>query len=93
MTISITIPDLIVWIIVGLLAGTAASSVMRSGRRNALVNTLIGLVGALIGGFIFAAFNINIPALAAIQINAQQLLAAFIGAILLILLVRVLRRA
>ncbi len=85
---------IIVWLIVGALAGSAAASVMQRGTRNRLLlNTLIGLVGALIGGFLFELFRIQIPALLAIQINAQQLLAAFVGAIILIFLVRVLRRA
>jgi len=90
------IAAIIVWIIIGLVSGTAASSVMgKRGRTRGgiIINTIIGLIGALIGGFIFDLFGINIAVLTAIQINAQQLLSAFIGAILLILLVRTLRRA
>ncbi|MEM6282871.1 MAG: GlsB/YeaQ/YmgE family stress response membrane protein [Chloroflexota bacterium] len=90
------ISAIVVWIIIGLLSGTAASSVMgKRGRTRGgvILNTIIGLIGALIGGFLFDLFNINIATLTAIQINAQQLLAAFVGAILLILLVRILRRA
>lgn len=92
MTISLT--TLIVWIIVGALAGTAASSVMRrsGGRGRLLINTIIGMIGAFIGGFLFDLLNIQIGTLAAVQINAQQLLAAFIGALILIAIARALRR-
>ncbi len=92
---TIDLPTLIVWLIIGALSGSAASNIMRggSGRGRFLINTIIGLIGAVIGGFLFQLFRIQIPALLAIQINAQQLLAAFVGAIILIFLVRVLRRA
>lgn len=90
-----SLANIIVWILIGALSGTAASSIMgRGGRRGRLlINTLIGMIGAMIGGFLFDLLNVQIGTLAAIQINAQQLLSAFIGAVLLILLVRVLRRA
>jgi len=91
MTISLT--ALIVWIIVGALAGTAAAGVLgQRTRGNLLVNTLVGMVGALVGGFLFDVLQIQVGTLASVQINAQQLLAAFLGAVLLLLVVRAVRR-
>ncbi len=90
---AISIPELVVWIITGALAGGAAATILRTtGRGRSLINTVIGMIGALIGGFLFRVLNIQIGTLAAIQINAQDLLAAFIGAVLLILIARGLSR-
>jgi uncharacterized membrane protein YeaQ/YmgE (transglycosylase-associated protein family) len=91
---TISLANLVVWIIVGALAGTAASSVMRrgGGRGRILINTIIGMIGAFIGGILFDLLDIQIGTLAAMQINAQQLLAAFIGALILIAVARALRR-
>jgi uncharacterized membrane protein YeaQ/YmgE (transglycosylase-associated protein family) len=93
MTITLNLANVIVWLIVGLLAGSAAATVLSRRRRGFgyVANTLIGMVGALIGGFLFEALRINIPALRAIQIDLQQIFAAFIGALIfaaLVLLVR-----
>lgn len=88
-----SLATIIVWVIIGVLAGSAASSVMgRGGRANPIMNTLLGLIGAVIGGALFDVFNVNIWILRSITINMQQLLAAFVGAVILIVLVRGLSR-
>lgn len=81
---------IIVWLIIGALAGTAAGTVLSGGKGGYgfIRNTLIGLVGAVIGGFLFDVFRVSIGVLQAIQINAQQLLAAFLGAVLFVILLR-----
>lgn len=93
MTFNIQITTIIVWIIIGLLAGTAAGSLLSRSKRGygLLSNTLIGLMGALIGGLVFDVFQINIPALRAIQVDLQQLLAAFVGALLFVFILRIIR--
>ncbi|MEO0561254.1 MAG: GlsB/YeaQ/YmgE family stress response membrane protein [Chloroflexota bacterium] len=95
MIAGISITTIIVWLIIGVLAGTAAGSVLSRGKGGYGVvrNTVLGLVGAVIGGFIFELLNIQIGTLASISINLQQLLAAFLGAILFVVIVRGLRRS
>lgn len=90
---TLNVASIVIWVIVGALAGTAAASVISRGQRGSiLINTLIGMVGALIGGFLFDLLQIQIGVLTQIQINAQQLFAAFVGAVLLLLAVRSIRR-
>ncbi len=68
---------ILAWIVVGLVAGWLASKVMGSGTG--LVGDLIlGLVGAFIGGLIIGAFTTG-----TFQI-AGSILVAFIGAVILI---------
>lgn len=92
--LGIPLSVIIVWVIIGLLAGTAAGRLLNRGKAGfgVVMNTLIGLIGALIGGFVFDLLNIVTP-LSRIQINAQQLLASFVGAIILVLTIRLMRRA
>jgi uncharacterized membrane protein YeaQ/YmgE (transglycosylase-associated protein family) len=94
MLLGISWTTIVVWLIIGALAGTAAGSVLSwgGGGYGFIRNTLIGLVGAVIGGFIFDLLQIQIGTLASISINLQQLLAAFLGAVLFVILLRGIRR-
>ena len=95
MILGISWTTIVVWLIIGALAGTAAGSVLSRGNGGYgfIRNTLIGLVGAVIGGFIFDVLQIQIGTLASSSINLQQLLAAFLGAVLFVALLRVIRRS
>ena len=91
--------EIIALVILGALAGTAAASVMglrkSKGRmEQALVNTLIGIVGAVVGGFLFNALKIDddLPEILKSSISLADLLVAFIGAIIVILIVGIIRR-
>ena len=79
------IVGLIVWIIVGLVAGTLAGAVVK--RRKAGLgrwgNIGVGMVGAVIGGFLFSLLNIDIGF--GVSISLNDLLAAFIGAVIFLL--------
>jgi uncharacterized membrane protein YeaQ/YmgE (transglycosylase-associated protein family) len=77
---------LLAWIVVGLVAGWLASQVMK-GHGSGLVGDLVlGVVGALLGGFL-ASTLLKIPN-AVNGINVMSILVAFIGAIILIALLR-----
>jgi uncharacterized membrane protein YeaQ/YmgE (transglycosylase-associated protein family) len=77
---------LLAWIVVGLIAGWLASSVMK-GHGSGLVGDLVlGVVGALLGGFL-AATLLKMPN-AVNGINVMSILVAFIGAVILIALLR-----
>jgi uncharacterized membrane protein YeaQ/YmgE (transglycosylase-associated protein family) len=79
---------LLAWIIVGLIAGWLAGVVMRGGGYGLLGNIILGIVGALVGGFLASAlFNIPDPLSG---INATSLIVAFLGAIVVIAIVRAL---
>jgi uncharacterized membrane protein YeaQ/YmgE (transglycosylase-associated protein family) len=76
------------WIIVGLIAGWLAGAVMRGRGYGVLGNIVIGIIGALIGGFLAGAL-FNTPD-AVNGINIGSIVVAFLGAIVLIAIVRAL---
>jgi len=74
---------LISWIIVGLIAGWLASQAMPS-SFGIVGDTIIGMLGALAGGFIFEEFGST----GATGLNIWSIFVAFIGAVVLLFLMR-----
>jgi uncharacterized membrane protein YeaQ/YmgE (transglycosylase-associated protein family) len=79
---------LLSWIVVGLIAGWLAGSLMRGRGFGVIGDIIMGILGALIGGFI-ASSVFNLPD-AVNGINLTSILVAFIGAVILIAIVRLL---
>jgi uncharacterized membrane protein YeaQ/YmgE (transglycosylase-associated protein family) len=79
---------LITWMIVGLLSGWLTSEIMRGRGASFLNDILFGIIGALAGGVLASAL-FDIQSISAI--NLVTLLAAFVGAMFIILLARALR--
>jgi uncharacterized membrane protein YeaQ/YmgE (transglycosylase-associated protein family) len=77
------------WLIVGALAGWLASIVMRTnGSQGLLLDIIVGIIGAFIGGFLF---NI-IGAPGVTGFNIWSVFVAFIGAIVLLGILRMFSR-
>lgn len=79
----INLLELISWLVIGALAGSLASSVVRGRGYGLLVNIAVGLIGAVIGAILLRLLNINLN-LGTFTLNLDTLLAAFIGALLLV---------
>ena len=79
---------LLTWLIVGLVAGVLASMVMGGTGYGLIGDIVIGIVGAFVGGWIFAALHITSP----FGGLAGTILVAFIGAVVLLFLIHLLRR-
>jgi uncharacterized membrane protein YeaQ/YmgE (transglycosylase-associated protein family) len=81
-------------IIVGALAGTAATRVTGDKKKgNTLLrNTLVGILGALVGGFILHALDISLPDALSAGITVADIVVAFVGALIVIFIVRVINR-
>ena len=79
--------DLLTWIIVGLVAGVLASFVM-GGGYGIIGDIVIGIVGAFLGGWIFRTLGIASP----LSGLAGTILVAFIGAVVLLFILRLIRR-
>ena len=77
---------ILAWIVVGLIAGWLASRVMRGGGYGLIGDIIVGVVGAVIGGFL-AATLLKIPN-AVNGINVTSILVAFVGAVILIAILR-----
>ena len=76
---------IIAWLLVGLIAGWAAGKVSRGHGFGIIGDLVVGLIGALIGGLVAGAF---------IQGSVGfvgSIIVAFLGAIVLLALIRLLR--
>ena len=80
--------NLLAWIVVGLIAGWLAGMVMKRGGYGLLGDIVVGILGALIGGFAAAAV-FGIPD-AVNGINPTSIVVAFIGALVLVAILRAL---
>ena len=76
------------WIIVGMIAGWLAGLVMKGGGYGVLVDIILGILGGILGGWIFGRLGIW-PAGGIIG----SLIVAFVGAVILVAITRVLKRA
>lgn len=78
---------IIAWLVVGGLAGWLASLVMKTNSQQGLImDIIVGIIGAFIGGFIFTQV-LNTGA-AVTGINLTSILVAFIGAVVLLAILR-----
>ena len=77
---------ILAWLVVGLIAGWLASQVMRGGGYGLIGDIIVGIVGAVIGGFLAGQF-LNMPN-AVNGINIPSIAVAFVGAVILIALLR-----
>ena len=81
---------IISWIIVGAIAGWLASIVMKTNAQQGLITDIIvGIVGGLIGGFVINALGGSGDVTG---INIGSILVAFIGAVILLAILRAIRR-
>ena len=81
--------DVLTWIIVGLVAGLLASIAMGGIGYGILGDIIVGILGALVGGWLFARMGWGTP----FSGIAGAIFVAFIGAVVLLLIVRLLQRA
>ena len=88
-----TIGSLIAWLVIGGVAGWLASIVMKTNsQQGMLLDIIIGIVGAFIGGFLLDMLDITAGQTVS-GFNFVSLITAFIGAVILIALLRMVRRA
>jgi uncharacterized membrane protein YeaQ/YmgE (transglycosylase-associated protein family) len=82
-----TLETFLLWVAVGAIAGFLASLVVGTGF-GLFGDIIIGIVGAFIGGWIFRSFGWHAP----FSGIAGTVVVAFVGAVLLMLVFRLLRR-
>jgi len=79
---------LLIWILVGAIAGWLASIVVRGGGMGLICDIVVGIIGAFIGGWLLPRLGIAMPAGI-----VGVIIVATIGAIVLLLIIRLIRRA
>ena len=75
------------WIIVGLIAGWLAGQVMKGGGYGMLADIVLGILGGILGGWIFGKMGIGATS------TIGSIIVAFIGAVILVRLTRLVKRA
>jgi len=80
--------DLLTWLFVGLVAGFLASLVMGGTGLGLVGDMIIGILGAFIGGWLFRTMGVAAP----FGGVAGTIFVAFVGAVVLLLIIRVARR-
>lgn len=84
--------SIILWIIVGALAGWIASMIMKTdAEMGAVANIVVGIIGAFIGGFL-----VNVFFGASVDPNGfsiASILTAILGAVVLLGVIKMFRRA
>jgi len=86
--------DIILWIIFGALIGWIASLIMKTDpEQGMLLNIVVGVVGAVVGAVV-GGWLMNLFGAAGVTgFNLYSFVVALIGAIVLIAIVKMLRRA
>ena len=79
--------SLLLFLVIGLIAGWLASRIMRVGQFGLLGDLIVGVLGALIGGWLFGQLGISAGGI------LGSLVTALVGAIVLLYVLRLIRRA
>ena len=82
-----SLTGLIWFLLIGLIAGWLAGRVMRGGGFGVVGDMIVGIIGALLGGWLFGVLGIGVGGL------VGAIITAFVGAVIFIALLRVIRRA
>ncbi len=75
------------FLVVGLIAGWLAGKIMKGGGFGLIGNLIVGVIGAVIGGYVFSFLHISFGGF------IGSVAAALVGAILLLYLIRIFKKA
>lgn len=81
-----TLETFLIWLAIGLIAGWLASAVV-GGGLGIVGDIVVGIVGAFVGGLIFRSLHVSTP----FSGLPATIFVAFIGAVVLLLLLRLVR--
>lgn len=79
---------LIVWLVVGAIAGWLAGVIVKGYGFGLVGNIVVGIIGAFVGGWLFS--NLGVAVGGGI---VSGIIGATLGAVVLLLLIRLIRRA
>src|SRR2546426_1205641 len=87
--VRIDFDTILIWLLVGLVAGFLASHMALGHGLGLLGDVVAGIVGAFVGGFLAGVFHINLNIVGHPIIS--EMLIAFVGAVIVLLIVRLFR--
>jgi uncharacterized membrane protein YeaQ/YmgE (transglycosylase-associated protein family) len=79
--------DMLYFLIIGLVAGWLAGVLVRGGGFGLIADMVLGVIGAIVGGAVFGKLGVAFGGL------LGSLIVATIGAVILLVLVRLIKRA
>lgn len=79
--------DLLWFLIIGIIAGWLAGKIMKGSGYGVIGDLILGIIGAMIGGHVFGWLGIAAGGF------IGSVIVATVGAVLLVVLIRVLKRA
>ena len=88
MTVNLDFDTILIWLLVGLVAGFFASHVAMGRGLGLVGDIVVGIIGALLAGFLSGIFHWSIVIVGHTVISAMIM--AFLGAVILLLIVRIL---
>lgn len=83
-----TLESILIFLLIGAVAGWLAGLIVKGFGFGLIGNIIVGILGAFIAGYIFPALNVSLG-----SGIVAAILHATIGAVLLLLVVRVIKRA
>ena len=85
--------NFILWLLFGALVGWLASIVMHTNaQQGALLNIVVGIVGAFLGGFLASVLGLPNANINQGNFSLTALIVSFIGAVILLAIVNLVRR-
>jgi uncharacterized membrane protein YeaQ/YmgE (transglycosylase-associated protein family) len=82
-----TIDQLVVWVVVGGIAGLFADAVIKGIRLDLVGRVVVGILGAFLGGWLFDALGLSVG-----SGFISDVITAFVGAAILLVILRSVRR-
>ncbi len=82
-----TVESLIIFLLIGAIAGWLAGQIMKGGGYGLVGDIIVGIIGAFIGGWLFGRLGIAAGGI------IGMIIAATVGSIILIALLRMIKRA
>lgn len=84
--------NFIIWLVVGGIIGWLASIVMKTdGQQGIFLNVIVGIIGAVLGGWLISPL-VGVGTINQDNFSVPALLVSFVGAIILLAIVRLIRR-
>jgi len=80
---------LLIFLVVGVIAGWLAGQIVRGGGFGLVGDMIVGVIGSFLGGWLFSRFGVISPASGLLG----AILGATVGAVVLLLALRMVRRA
>jgi uncharacterized membrane protein YeaQ/YmgE (transglycosylase-associated protein family) len=79
--------NIIFWLIIGGIAGWLAGKLMRGGGFGLVGNIIVGIIGAVVGGWVFGLLGLTVDS------TIGSLVTATVGAVILLFVVGLIKRA